>query len=567
MYTQAHRELSLVKSLSSINEVTGAILQVKKAVTDARANIDGLEEASRNAFRVAQAAKISRDTLNLAERRQLYDIAERGLRAAPSTAEGLTTLTAKGAQQPWAEIDGLKALMQKQAKGEISGSPLKDIEKYDPNAAATVLDAWKALGTTLEEALPQETGLKKQYVDANGIYTEYAERCLNYWFGEVPKYVITNKAQDDSQKIKDLTVTSVLTQLHDQIGNLLEKVRVRLGGHILASHKTVGLFRANLDKLKNRYETTYLQCSKLVKNWRGLSDDTSQARTTLLNMAPADYRDDYAHIPSSYESPAQFVDMYWVELTCALVRQLADQVQSEGKEAVDKLVAEYGNKFPLAREGKQNLSLAEFKESLSLLRKVAPWEEYAAGTIGAGEKTSIDRVDTELRRLREPLAVRPQQTRVDRIIQVFRGLPRGEMPYYCRITLLGAKDQEGALLDQVREFAITQGSDESVRRTSQQASVLVGTVKYPGPPVTVAFYTYRKDSDAAALASIEFSEPWACLRMLHECSVPDKEQGYIRLYQEKMPAGLWLKLEFCRERDGSGPVSFPRINDWPSVKD
>ena len=567
MYTQANRELSVEKSLSSINEVTGAILQVKKAVTDARANIDVLQELNRNAFRVEQAAKISRDTLNLAERRQLYAIAERGLRAAPSTAAELTTLTAKQAQQPWAGIDGLKALMQKQAKGEISGSPLKDIEKYDPNAAATVLDAWKALGTTLEEALPQEGGLKKRYADANGIYAEYAEQCLNYWFGEVPKYVITNKAQDDSQRIKDLTVTSVLTQLHDQIGNPLEKVRVRLGGHISPSHKTVEQFRANLDKLKSRYDTTYRQCRKLVSKWRELSDEASQARTTLLSMAPADYRDDYAHIPSSYETPAQFVDMYWVELTCTLVRQLADQVQSEGTEALDKLLAEYGNKFPLAREGKQDLSLAEFKESLSWLRKAVPLEEYAPGTLGAGEKTRIDKVDTELRRLREPLAITPQQTRVEGIIQVFRGLPGGETPYYCRITLLGANNQEAALLDQVREFAITQGSDETVRRTRQQADAFVGTVKYPGPPVTIAFYTYRKDSDPAALGRMEFSQPWACLRMLHECSVPDKEQGYVRLYQDKMPAGLWLKLEFCRERDGSGPVSFPRINDWPSVKD
>jgi hypothetical protein len=93
---------------------------------------------------------------------------------------------------------------------------------------------------------------------------------------------------------------------------------------------------------------------------------------------------------------------------------------------------------------------------------------------------------------------------------------------------------------------------------------MLGIVKYPyDEPVEFLFYESAVDENPQHL---EFPKIWACLKMLHEYSEPDKGKGYIKLDKKELPGVLWLQLEFCKESDGTDPISFPKTNEWPSSK-
>ncbi len=117
-------------------------------------------------------------------------------------------------------------------------------------------------------------------------------------------------------------------------------------------------------------------------------------------MRPAAFRDSYA--PFSYMSPAQFVDMYLVKLTCSILRRLTSQVQSEKTNALNEL-RRHSSKFPLKPDSKDDLMEDDFARVRLLFDETHSKMNFSEGTIGSGEKTNIDEVDIELKRLQESL--------------------------------------------------------------------------------------------------------------------------------------------------------------------
>jgi len=290
-----------------------------------------------------------------------------------------------------------------------------------------------------------------------------------------------------------------------------------------------------------------------------LKGNAETKRSTLLNMRPAAFCDSYA--PFSYKSPAQFVDMYLVKLTCSLLRQLTSQVQSEKTEALNEL-RKHSSKFPLEPDSKDDLREEDFTMVRLSFDKTHSQRSFPEGTIGSGQKTNIDEVDVELKQLKEQETPIDPSINLKKIEQVFVGLPKSGSLCYCRIKLLSEKTQrsllqkgEDFLSDYLTELRFVQGSQESERfNTRSREDLNLCTVKYPGPELNVEFYQYPSDTKPRTV--LKFSEPWACLRMLCQGS-DNQKKGYIRLNvdsKEGLGGILFLHLEFFNDIDCKQPV-------------
>lgn len=560
MYSKANARLGAISRASRLREVAQAIKDVEQKVTEARQQVNSLFSLNPTAFHFQEASAISKLALALAEQRHLYHTVKDGLEAAPKSIEALEKLVEGAADWDW------------------KGVPAETINrKYDPNAGGAALAGWKSLGDTLKKyELPEEKDLNKVYEDVNGIYTDYAGRCLDdYWLDRVPEDAIKAKVSRDSQRFKDLVVRDVFDEL-DDLGKTLERALVQFSAYLSQSSENVEQFRANVDEIRERYkaEKIYRTSRSVLTKWRGLSGDVWETRRTLLSAQPGDFREDYT--PFSYRLHAEFVNAYWSELTYALLGQMANQVQDEGNRAFRELKTSYGDKFPLGRDSRTDLIRDELVQARSLLNKVRLQEKFDAKSIGGGAKTGEDRVDQLLARLR---GIEPPPTDSQwfgSIEQVFGSLPRGQEPYYCRLTLLGKEEQdrlvradEQLLLPFFTKFRLVQGTDKSKQlRTTSQANVPVDDmiVKYPGPPVLVEFYKLAGDTEPST--NVAFSEPWACLRMLRQC-YDERKKGCVKLsVKDGQGRGgvFYLLLEFFSDSECTYPVDVPRPDQWPSLK-
>ncbi len=560
MYSQANELIAKMDAVSGLSKTADAIRGVGKAAADARREVDQLFRLDSAAFHFRQAFAFSEFALGLAERRYLYQVVKAGLDIAPKSIEALEALVENEADWDWKDI------------------PTETInKKYDPHIGGAVLDGWKSFGEALQNyELPEEKALITVYKDANGVYSDYSARCVDgYWLDRVPEDVIKVKVNRDSQRFSSLVVRDVFDEL-DDFGKSLEKALAQFSAYVPESGEKVKLFRENLEKIRerNKYERIYRTSRTVLTNWSGLSGNMGEKRRALLSMQPRVFREDYT--PFSYQFHAEFVDAYWTELTYSLLSQLVNQVQSEGNKAFRDLQTSYSDKFPLERSSQVSLTGDELILAGSLLNKVRLQERFDSKTIGGGAKTSIERIDQMLGRLRE-IQLPPTETKwFERIEQVFVSLPRGQDPYYCRVTLLGKEEQdrlvrgsEQLLLPFFRKFRLVQGTEKSgeVRTTSQDNKPIDDMIiRYPGPPLLVEFYEHAGDEKPST--SVKFSEPWACLRMFHQC-YDGRKKGYIRLNiksEEGRGGVLYLLLEFCSDNECAHKVDVPTPEQWPSLK-
>ena len=196
---------------------------------------------------------------------------------------------------------------------------------------------------------------------------------------------------------------------------------------------------------------------------------------------------------------------------------------------------------------------------------------------GGGAKTSIDSIDRLLGRLREIRLPPTEAQWFERIEQVFESLPRGQDPYYCRVTLLGNEEQdhlvrgsEQLLFPFLRKFRLVQGTEKSkeVKTTSQDNKPIDDMIiRYPGLPLLVEFYEHTTDEKPSE-NPLKFSEPWACLRMFHDC-YDGRKKGYIRLNmknEEGRGGVLYLLLEFFSDNECERKVDVPTPEQWPSLQ-
>ena len=560
MYSKANELLAAIDGISSLSGAAPAIRDVEKAAEEARQQVNNLFRLNSFAFHFPEASDISERAIGLAERRRLYNIVKVGLEAVPGS------------------IEGLEKLVEKEADWDWKGIPTETInKKYDPRAGGAVLDGWKSLGETLQKfELPEEKALITVYKDANGIYTDYAMRCLDYWLGRVPEGMIKAKVDRDLKRFSDLVIREDVFDELDDFGKILEGALAKFSAHVPKSSEKARQFRANLGTIResNKAERIYRTSRTVITKWRELSGDMWETRRILLSMQPGDLREDYT--PFSYQLHAEFVDAYWTELTYGLLSRLGNQVQNEGNKAFHTLKTSYSDKFPIERYSQADLTRDELIQAGSLLNKVRLQEKFDPKTIGGGAKTGIDKMDQLLGQLRQ-IQLPPTDTQwFEKIEQVFVGLPRGREPYYCRVTLLGKKEQdrlvrgkEQLLLPYFRKFRLVQGTETSNEfRTSSQADVPVEDmiVRYPGPPLLVEFYQHA--GDTAPSTSLKFPEPWACFRMLHQC-FDERKKGCIKLNvkgEDGRGGVLYLLLEFFSDSECKYMVDVPKPDQWPSLK-
>ena len=548
MYSLANERLSTTKPISNVvYETTKAIEEVEEEFTTASRNISQLRDFDPNPVvsRFQEAARFSNFTLTLAKQRQLFQIVKSSLEVAPGSIEDLEKLIEKERKWDWADI------------------PTTIIDRrYDPNAAAAMLGTWKSLGDVLEKQLGQEASLKREYSAASGTYSTYAEQYLRYWFKTVPNHMIEDKTRRDSQRYESVVATVVLEELRVDIGEPLEEVLAELDKfrYVPPDNNDIQMFSRNLNKVKRaKYDTTNI-FRRVLDNWTELRGNAETKRRTLLSMRPAAFRDSYA--PFSYMSPAQFVDMYLVKLTCSMLRRLTSQVQSEKTNALNEL-RKYSSKFPLKPDSKDDLMEDDFTRVRLLFDETYSQRSFPEGTIGSGEKTNIDEVDIELKRLQEPLVESQKKlAEMEQVEKIFAGLPESGSLCYCRIKLLSEKTQLGLLQkgevplsDYLTELRFVQGSRMNERfNTRSRGDSDICTVKYPGQQILVEFYQYPSDIEPRMV--LKFPEPWACLRMLRQYYQTQKK-GYIRLnVKDKKGIGgiLYLQLEFFHDSDCKQPV-------------
>lgn len=560
MYSKANSLLGTTSGASGLGEVAQAIKQVEQQVTGARQQVDNLFSLNPTAFHFQKASAVCKLALALAEQRHLYRTVKDGLEAAPKSVEGLEKLVEGTADWDW--------------KGVPTGTINR---KYDPNAGGAALAGWKSLGETLKKyELPEDKYLSKVYEDVNGIYTDYAGQCLDgYWLDRVLEDAIKAKVGRDAQRFKDLVVRDVFDEL-DDLGKTLERALARFGAYLSPSSEKVEQFRANVNEIRDRYkaERIYGTARSVLTKWRGLSADVWETRRALLAIQPGDFREDYT--PFSYRFHAEFVNAYWSELTYALLGQLASQVQDQGGRAFRELKTSYGDKFPLGRDSRTDLTPDELIQARSLLNKIRLQERFDSKSVGGGAKAGDDKVDKLLAGLRGIEMPATDSQWFASIEQLFASLPRGQEPSYCRLTLLGKEEQdrlvradEQLLLPFFTKFRLVQGTDRSKQlRTTSQANVPVDDmiIKYPGPPLLVEFYKLAGDTEPST--NVKFSEPWACLRMFRQC-YDERKKGCVKLgVKDETGRGgvFYLLLEFFSDSECRYAVDVPRPDQWPSLK-
>lgn len=555
MYAKAYEQLGVKKPISGINQVADAIRETEETITKNVREVSELRELAPNAFRFQKAAEVANFVLSeRAKPKRLYYTVKDGLEAAPRS------------------IGELEKLIEEEFKEGRISIPIEVFEKkYDPGAAAIILDGCMFLGKTLKDYnLPDAAQLKEMYVDVNTTCEEYMKLYVDYWLDTVPNAIISMEIQRDIDQFKSMVIRTVFDELLGDVGEPLERAIASLNEYIPQDNEKLKRFRVNLDKLRdrNKYDKLYNECRQVVTNWRNLSDEVFEARAAVLSTRPADFREDY--VPFSCELPAEFVDMYWTKLTRELLRQLADQVQQRAEDALGKL-KQYGDRFPLARFSAKDLTPDELRQARFLMSQVAPGEKDGSETIGGGAKTGIDWVDVKLRQLRG-LSLDPSTNEwIKATRRVLQGLPEGEKPYFCRMILLDEKQQRGLvqkgenlLLDYLTEFRIIQGSHIGQRhKTRSVSNIVADIVEYPGSPIRIEFYRWPSDTEPTSSLP-EFSGRWACLRILHQCNL-EKKKGYIKLSvkDEEVGGVLFLQLEFCREYDTRSDIDMPDPSEWP----
>ena len=552
MYLKANDQLSKSESISGIDEVAQVMDQVDTAVKSTQLEIDELRALKSDGFRVPEAAGICELAVKLGGLGRRDYVVKSGLEEAIKRIQMIVDLPAE--------------------------------ESYDPNVALPIIHSWKRVGDWLEQPdlnKAENVRVKQKYDEAYPKYAEYSKGYLDYWLVTKPKIWMQDHIplkenwEAQHKELEKLDVLDVFFEL-DKFGKSIERVVLdKLESYIsdVDVNMKVKQFRDDLKKLNVSASTGKLferKCERLLEKWGQLSDDAFEARSTLLSNEPDNLIKYYFF---SGGSAVEFADRYWAEMAQVSLRVLADEIQREGGKAFNTLRTQYGGKFPLARESTQDLTLNDLKETHSLLRRALSLETYDKETVGGGMETEIDQVNVQLKRLREPPAPESLKTWVGGIKQVFKGLPEGENPYYCKISVL-SRDEHGKFLLENEKFLpdkfplcrLVQGDEgnRKVRIRSLTKKEMLGIVKYPlNEPVELLFYENEQDENPE---SLKFPAPWACLKMLHEYSEPDKGKGYIKLDKKELPGVLWLQLEFCKESDGTDPISFPKTNEWPSSK-
>ncbi len=553
-------ELLMKADPSAFHLARSALQQVEDDIKDANNLIEELTSASPGpgAYRFQEAAKVCESAIKANRRRHLFSIVRRSLESAPKSEADVESLAQEQEEWDWANV------------------PAETVDdKFSPEFAAELLGSWKAVGNSLK-SFPQEESLQQTFDKASDEYlAEYSSLCFNYWLDKLPESVIASKVETDLRQWQSRSfVSNVLKELKSPLGAMIASALEPLRQYASPDDKDrIEQFDENLARVSSSRKRDEVErdCRKMLDTWRDLSEKDLLARRRFLLRLTAEQFEDYA--PFSYDSPAEFVDMYWAKLSLELLGALAKEVQSRGAESLQGMKDRFGGDFPLERYSEDDLQETELAEAWSSLNDIRLQELFDEGTIGSGDKTGYEDVDERLQLLRGVSLTGSDRQWFDGIEKVLQGLPRkADDPYYCRITLLGEPEQKelakdsGEKMPDLNWFRIVQGSKEGKSKTSFGKNP-IGMFPYPGKSsLKIEFYRYPNDTESHA--SLEFSGPWAILRMLHQC-YDARKQGRVKLEaksDEGLGGVLFLQLEFFKESEGKNALEFPSRDLWPSLK-
>jgi hypothetical protein len=568
MYSAANGQFGTAPGSAAITKLANLITQVRDDAAKGRQVIQTQLSFALNAHRQQNAFDISRQVLGLGEHRRLYGISRVGLTTAPDSPEKLETLIEKDSNWDWASVPA-----------DIVGK-----ERFDPNAARDVLAGWTLLGKTVRavgDQVPESEAawLSKRFEDLNDVYAKYPDKWLDFWLGTVPESMVAGRVASDSKQLAGLLTKNVFDWLLKDAGEPIEKAVTLLDPYLPRDSTRKERFQSSMREVKERPKYRIDECSNVLDNWSSaLALDPVRARDTLLKSQPRAFLRDY--MPFSYESSSELANMYWTELTYALLGRLSEAVQTGSTEALRKLKVQYGAMFPLERESAANLSAEQLIQSASLVDQIMA-SKYDAGTVG-GSGTRIAQIDERINRLSQTKLDVADSQWITEVGELLKGLPRTQEPYYCKIELPNAAEQgnlvpqgEQLMLGHLNYVWVGQGDtvDSSRKRremkeTRSREDLVVKVLSYPGPPVKIEFYAYPSDPTPSEVRS--FSEPWACLRLLAEHDYSGKK-GYVKLKIDKgqtnLGGVLFLRLKFYKDRDCTKyPVELPQPNRWPSLK-
>jgi hypothetical protein len=403
---------------------------------------------------------------------------------------------------------------------------------------------------------------------------EYSSLYFDYWLDTKPESGIDSMIEKDlPQRRSRGFVSNVLKELNDW-GATVEAAVEPLKQYASPDDKErISQFKTNRAKVSTSRKRREIEsdCQKMLDKWRDLSEkDLLARRQLLLGLTPEKFGD---YAPFNYDSPVEFVDMYWAKLSLQMLDTLTKEVQSLGAKSLQSLKDRFGRKFPLERLSQDNLGETELAEAWSSLNDIRLQESFDEGTIGSGGKTRSDDVDERLQLLRGLNLTGSDKQWLEGIEEVLQGLPKkADDPYYCRITLVGIGEQNelakqsNKKMPDLNWFRIVQGSKTGQSKTSFGKNP-IGMFAYPDKSsLKIEFFRYPDDTESHT--GSEFPGPWAVLRMLHKCH-DARKRGYVKLEvksDEGLGGVLFLQLEFFKDSEGKNAVELPDPDQWPSLK-
>ena len=470
-------------------------------------------------------------------------------------------------------IDGIKKFVQDHNSWDWER--IKNVEPnkiFDPNGAANVMDSWKYLDEKIASKFKETT-----YNDMSYAFAEYSEDYLNYWLGTLPDEWINSKIPDPnnwaerSGQLKEMVLVfqDVYMDL-ENFGNSIKMALNKLKRHVPDNNQKKINFDNHMVTSFDR--TTYKDSwNKILKNWNGLDDDVFEARKRLLGKKPDTIVEEYFPSRKTYclDSPEKFVYMYWTRLTENSLRILIEDTERIAGEQIERILEDYGNKFPLNWDSSEELDPNDVKEVHSLLDNIPLWENNKTETIGEFFTTEVPeykQLYELLERLSEPSV--PDMKRIDRIRQVVKGLPRGQSPYYCKISFVSPapKNINPRDFGLYRLFEIIQEEAEIPCKLTQIKPITyegqeVCAVEYgvDKKPIHIILYRYVKDPNVP-LESFDikygpFEGQWAILNIMRLYPDKDSKEAQICLpvpdkdeNDKTIEKQLYLRLEFFDDK-------------------
>lgn len=335
---------------------------------------------------------------------------------------------------------------------------------------------------------------------------------------------------------------------------------------------------------------------KIMSNWRDLGPDTSQARNVLLKVSARDFAHDYL-VPVEDAARANYVSVYWNQLTLQMLHVLAGSPNRFGAAALKKLDQDAFKRFPL------RLGAPDFIDSAGIdqIRTDVDQVVFPAASSGAAkvkvEKDSIgdggrlnegkdrDKINGDLDLLAGGGLTVADWQKLRKLKTLLDALPQaGGAPLQCTVSITPEPAQKTLLANKqpmLAQFRVIKlVADEKEIGTEIYLANLppppadLGPLSVPGS--SVKFYIWATQNDflnrqAPAVCVPrnpnpqrnflpDPKDPWQCLRFLAGNAQKvkgDPASWDVELQQtvHNVPFSLWVRFKFEKE--------LPDLKDWP----